>query len=41
MFEQAARLKLRFETSRGLLSVEDLWDLPLTSARGASLERHA
>lgn len=34
MFEKAARLKLRFQTSRGLLSVEDLWDLPLTSKTG-------
>ncbi len=30
MFEQAVRLKLRFDTARGFLSVEDLWDLPLT-----------
>ena len=30
-FEQASRLKLRFETPKGLISVEDLWDLPLTS----------
>ena len=30
MFEQACRLKLRFETSRGVLSIEDLWDLPLS-----------
>jgi len=29
----ASRAKLRFETSRGLASAEDLWDLPLT-ARG-------
>lgn len=31
MFEKAARLKLRFESPMGLLSVEDLWELPLTS----------
>lgn len=31
MFEQAIRMKLRFTTSQGQLSVEDLWDLPLTS----------
>ncbi len=31
MFEKASRIKLRFETTKGLLSVEDLWDLPLTS----------
>jgi hypothetical protein len=37
MFEQAARMKLRFDTPRGALSAEDLWDLPLTSTRGPSL----
>ncbi len=38
MFEKASRLKLRFDTSKGVLSAEDLWDLPLTSARnGANL----
>lgn len=34
IFEVATRQKLRFETSKGLLSLEDLWDLPLTSATG-------
>lgn len=34
MFEKATRLKLRFDTPKGLLSVEDLWDLPLTSTVG-------
>lgn len=29
MFEKALRLKLRFATSKGSLSVEDLWDLSL------------
>jgi hypothetical protein len=30
MFEQASRLRLRFGTERGQLSVEELWQLPLT-----------
>ncbi len=29
MFEQASRLKLRFNTDKGYLSAEDLWDLSL------------
>lgn len=38
LFEKAARNKFRFYTSQGtMLSVEDLFDLPLTSARGMDL----
>lgn len=33
-FEKATRLKLRFTTSQGILSAEDLWDIPLTTTRG-------
>jgi hypothetical protein len=38
LFEQASRLKLRIETSRGRISVEDLWDLPLISNDGFCLD---
>lgn len=34
MFTKASRLKLRFSSTVGLLSTEDLWDLPLTSNTG-------
>jgi hypothetical protein len=33
-FEKAFRLKLRFDSPKGALSVEDLWELPLTSNSG-------
>ena len=36
MFEEASRLKFRFDTPQGLLSVEDLWELPLTSPRSTA-----
>lgn len=29
IFEKASRAKLRFSTPRGVLSVEDVWELPL------------
>ena len=38
MFELASRLKLRFATVRGLITAEDLWDLPLTAKSGFSLD---
>jgi hypothetical protein len=37
-FEIASRLKLRFETAVGMISVEDLWSLPLTSNSKVSLD---
>ncbi len=35
MFEIASRRKVRFDTSRGVVGVEDLWDLPLTSTKNS------
>lgn len=34
IFERASRLRTRFESAKGLLTVEDLWVLPLTSDKG-------
>lgn len=38
LFEWATKNKVRFESTRGLLTVEDLWTLPLTSKNGVSLK---
>ncbi len=40
MFEKATRLKLRFETTRWTISVEDLWDLSLTDLDAVAISLH-
>lgn len=40
MFDQATRLKLRFESKKGALSTEDLWDLPLTTLNDIAKALH-
>lgn len=37
-YERAIREKWRFQTAKGQLNLEDLWDLPLTSEKGVSLD---
>jgi len=41
LFLLAARRKYRFPATNGQLTAEQLFDLPLTSARGASLDNTA
>lgn len=37
LFKEALAQKLRFKTIRGNISTEELWDIPLTSKNGFSL----
>lgn len=38
IFETASRLKLRFDTGKGgLISADDLWDLPLEDGKGRDI----
>ena len=41
LYKQASRLKLRFESNKGFLSVEQLWEVPLTSPSGFCLDHIA
>lgn len=41
IFEKATKQKLRFNQLAGILTVEDVWDLPLTSRSGMSLDNLA
>lgn len=38
LFMLASRAKYRFNTAAGILTVEDLWDLPLADSRRANLD---
>lgn len=38
MYKEASKLKLRFQINIGNITVEDLWDLPLTSTIGVNLD---
>jgi putative N-acetylmannosamine-6-phosphate epimerase len=37
LFLKASRLKLRFDSAKGPINVEDLWDLPITSDKKMNL----
>lgn len=41
IFEQASRQDITFDTQRGSIGTNDLWTIPLTSAKGLSLDNVA
>ena len=41
MFEKASRLKIRFDSARGQMSDKELWEIPLTSKDGFSVDEIA
>jgi len=38
IFKEAGKQKVRFNSTKGLLTIEDLWDIPLTSKTSSSLD---
>lgn len=40
LFEKASRAKLRYDTTRGQLAVDDLWDLPLAALNRVAVALH-
>lgn len=38
LYKKASKQKLRFKTQKGNVSVEDLWDIPLTSKKCVSVD---
>jgi len=40
MFERASRMKYRFVTTRGNVTVEDLWDMSLTNLNDTAIHIH-
>ena len=41
LYKKASKQKLRFRSEKGLVSVEDLWDIPLLSKRSTSVDNIA
>lgn len=40
MYKKASRLKLRFKTKFGLLTLDQLWDIKMTDLKAAVIEAH-